>query len=165
MMELLRLYTETINMVKSKFTRGELSMMLDVSNSLYATPGTLACSIKANVEDAFDDMPGEYEKKWNIAKDVMLKKIDSLDGFELGALQIWACDFWHTGAYERGENPVSEYVKASVQIIPELQAVYQALESAAKMLLQSKDSFKSSLAAKSRAEIEKASGIVKRIVE
>lgn len=163
-MELLRLYTETINMVKSKFTKGELSMLLDVSNGLYATPGTLAWSLKAQVEDSFTDMPGEYEEKWGVSKHTMIDKLNALDGFEAGALQIWAVDFWHTGAYEDGEDPVGKYVKASVQVIPELQAAHQALESAAKMLLQSKDSFKSSLAAKSRAEIEKAAGIVKRVV-
>lgn len=164
-MELLRLYTETINMVKSKFTKGELSMMLDVSNGLYATPGTLAWSLKAQAEDSFKDIPGEYEEKWGIDKQAMLEKLNALDGFELGALQIWAVDFWHTGACEDGEDPVGKYVKVSVQIIPDLQSAYQALDSAAKMLLQSKDSFKSSLAAKSRAEIEKAAGIVKRVVE
>ena len=164
-MELLRLYTETINAVKGKFTKGELSMMLDVSNGLYATPTTLTRSLKANIEDSFDDMPDTYEEKWGIDKNTMLEKLNTLDGFEIGCLQIWAVDFWHTEAYEQGENPISTYLKESVQVIPALKNATQALDSATKMLLQSKDSFKSSLAAKSRAEIEKAANIIKRIIE
>lgn len=161
-MELNRLYAETINTLKGKFTKGELSMMLDVSNGTYLTAGTLAWSLKANIEDSFLLYPNTFEDKWTVDKEAFLKRLSGLDGFEVGCLQIWAADFWKTGAYQ-AENAIPTYLKYGAPVVPDVKDAIASLKKAVDLMEQSKDTFKSKRIAGARAEVETALKIIERL--
>src|SRR3990167_2846124 len=125
-MKLFRLFQETINIVKQKFTRGELSMILDVMNGTYINPHTLSRVLSANVENSFKLYPGQYEAKWQVKKDEILPKLESLNEFQASCLAIWAegeNDFWYGSETGAGKPDNEGYIKDASIITQQLQSV------------------------------------------
>lgn len=162
-MVLHRLYTETMNGLKRKFTNGELCMMIDVSNGMYLDSRSVTFSLKADIEDSFADMPGEYEQKWNIDKKELLEKLEKLDGWEISCLQIWARDFWEAWDYEQ-ENSILKYIKVAPTIMQDLAEISSCINKSVELQIKHKQAVKSKTAAIAREETEKARDIIKRIV-
>ena len=124
---LLRVYQESVNSARQKFTPGELSMMLDVMNSTYVDAISVGHGLTANIRDAFALDPGMYEEKWDI-KDpkAMVEKLNGLPPFHLSCLEIWANSYWYGDEFS--ETPdLKEYITGKVPVIAPLRAVSQTL--------------------------------------
>jgi hypothetical protein len=85
--------------LRGKFTRGELSMILDVLNGsmalmAYVQSGSIGQSIGLSLLDSFEIYPGMYEEKWGVDKKEMMGKIETLTQFQRACLEVWAAFFW-----------------------------------------------------------------------
>jgi len=86
------LYRRTLHEMRGKFTEGELSLLIDVSNGLWLTPGIAGQHTIAQTEDGCD--LDKLDKKWKIDKKILVEKLKSLPIFALACLEVWACGFW-----------------------------------------------------------------------
>ena len=86
-------YTNTLRELRGKFTRGELSMIIDILNGTVIMP-YFADSIWLEISDSFDLYPGVYEDKWSADKKTFIGKIEALTHFQRCCLEIWAKAFW-----------------------------------------------------------------------
>ena len=163
-MQLFRLYQETINIVKQKFTRDELSMMLDVMNGTYIDPHTISRVLIANVEDSFKLYPGQYEEKWQVKKEEMLPKLESLNEFQASCLAIWANDFWYGSETGAGELDLEAYIKDAPIITQQLSAISHHLQEAINLMEASKSAFKSAQIAEARESAKKAMEILGKLL-
>jgi hypothetical protein len=87
------LYRHTIvRELMSRFTRGELLLMLDVCNGLVLTPGMAGQHLLADVSDgiALDGLA----EKWEIDGPALLTKLQALSIFQAHCLEIWCRAFW-----------------------------------------------------------------------
>ena len=84
--------------LRGKFTRGELSMILDVLNghgmAMRMSPHTPGQHIGLSIHDSFEIYPGSYEEKWGVDKAHMLETLKECTVFQLAALEYWAAMFW-----------------------------------------------------------------------
>lgn len=84
--------------LRGQFTRGELSMILDVLNGhgslLAASAAMTGMHVALSIEDSFDLYPGTYEDKLSVDKTAMTGKLRALTVFQLAALEVWAAQFW-----------------------------------------------------------------------
>ena len=163
-MQLFRIFQETINIVKQKFTRSELSMMLDVINSTYIDPHTISRVLIANVDDSFRLYPGQYEEKWQVKKDEMLPKLESLNEFQASSLAIWASDFWYGSEKGAGEPDIETYIKDAPVITQQLSTISNHLQEAINLMEASKSAFKSAQIAEARESAQKAMEILEKLI-
>lgn len=84
--------------LRGKFTKGELSMIVDVLNghgmTMRMSPMTPGQHIGLSVSDSFELYPGAYEEKWGVDKAHMVEALSGLTSFQLAALEYWAAMFW-----------------------------------------------------------------------
>ena len=170
-MQLFRLYQETINLLKQKFTRGELCMIIDIMNGTYLDPHTLPRVMSANTEDSFDLYPGMYEEKWKVEKGVMLEKLKPLNDFQSSCLSIWANDFWYGSNLSpsgggKGEDvlDLDKYIKESPVITQQLQSAIVYIRDAIERMEASKGAFKSAQIAEARESAQKAKEILEKLI-
>ena len=170
-MQLFRLYQETINSIKQKFTRGELCMMIDILNGTYLDPYTIEICLIASVEDSFNLYEGMYEEKWGVKKDEMLEKLQTLNGFHLACLAIWANDFWYGSELSpsgggKGEDllDLDKYIKESPAITQQLQSATVYIRDAIERMELSKSAFKSAQIAEARESAQKAKEILEKLI-
>jgi hypothetical protein len=74
------------------FTKGELSLFIDIMNGTILSPELSGQIFKAQVEDSItlDHM----DRKWGVKADTLLQKLEDLSPSELMILEIWARAFW-----------------------------------------------------------------------
>lgn len=100
------LYTRTLYELKfnltNKFTREELSLIIDVFNATALTSGHAGQHIIASVEDGCD-LDG-LGKKWEIKKTELIEKLKLLPIFSLACIEIWANGFWYGGPGSEGRD-------------------------------------------------------------
>jgi len=130
-------------------------MILDVCNGLFLTPGILGQHLYVQVEDSFDDMPGEYEEKWGIEKQSMLDKINALDKCEIALIELWAVGFW---AINPGQ--VDDYLAGKLTLGSEFETQVQALRVISERLAATKGAFKSPVIAECRVGID---GVIEKL--
>lgn len=89
-----QLYRRTLHGLRGRFSRGELSLMIDVFNATALMPGILGQHLGIQCADgvALD----ELDEKWEIEKDPFLERIQALTLFEAACLELWATGFWAT---------------------------------------------------------------------
>lgn len=81
----------------------EMCMLFDVCNPGFAleratwenNPEMLAITIRANVEDSFRLYPGAYERKWDVNREEMLKKLWEMTPGELAKVADQVDAFWN----------------------------------------------------------------------
>ena len=88
----LPLYRRTLHEIRGKFTEGELSLLIDVSNGLCLTPGIAGQHTITQVADGCD--LDKLDEKWEIDKKTFVEKLESLPIFSLACLEVWATGFW-----------------------------------------------------------------------
>jgi hypothetical protein len=100
------LYRRTIQLLKGRFSRGELMLMIDVNNGLWLTPGHAGQHMDIQVADgiALDAL----DEKWEIDGRALNAKIGALTIFEAACLELWVNAFW---AQDDHAN-IEEYVAA-----------------------------------------------------
>lgn len=103
----IHLRTKTLDYLKSKFVENELKLLIDISNAtifsqyeLYVNNDVLIAEIKDSCK--FNEM----DKKWDIDKKILIKKIQKLSPAECYFLQEWASMFWNT----KDQN-LDDYIK------------------------------------------------------
>lgn len=163
-MQLFRIYQETMNLLKPQFSRGELSMMLDVMNSTYIDPHTLSRVLNANIEDSFQLYPGMFEEKCGIKKDEILEKLKSITEFQVSCLAIWANDFWYCSEKGEGGLDLDAYIRESPIITHQLEAIAAHIETAIDLMEKSKGAFKSAQIAEARESAQKAKEILEKLI-
>lgn len=87
------LYRRTLHDLKGRFTRGELSLMIDVFNATALMPGLAGQHLDANVADGID--LDRLDEKWKIDGAALNAKIAALTIFQAACLEIWANGFWY----------------------------------------------------------------------
>lgn len=93
------LYQFTVSELRGTFTRNELWMILDTMNGTqlayeYSLSGVAGGLLEIEVYDTFRLYPGVFEEKWDVDKDELLGKINSLSRFERCTVELWAIGFW-----------------------------------------------------------------------
>jgi hypothetical protein len=108
------LYAQGLSEMRGMFSRGELSMILDVLNDhgtlmAYGSPGGLAGQhITLSISDSFRLHPGSYEDKWGISDaDGFVRRLVGLGRWHLVCLEMWAARFWQ-GDYN-ADNAVTTH--------------------------------------------------------
>lgn len=88
-----KLYQRTLHGMKGRFSKSELSLMLDVMNATMLTPQSAGYHLAANVADgiALDGL----DEKWEIDGKTLNEKLAALPPFEAACLEIWANGFWY----------------------------------------------------------------------
>jgi hypothetical protein len=101
-----QLYKITLHVLKGRFVRGELMLMIDVNNGLILTAGMAGQHLDAQVSDgiALDHL----DEKWEIDGDALNKKIAALTIFESACLELWIQAFWQ----QPDHSAIEEYVQA-----------------------------------------------------
>ena len=88
----------TIVELKTKFTAGELSALIDVHNSHMLSP--YMCGprhLALMIEDSeLDALPA----KWGYETQAFVEKLNGLSDFDGFALSVWASAFWTAGHYK-----------------------------------------------------------------
>ena len=86
------LYRRTMGSLRGRFTRGELSLILDISNGLSLTAGIAGQHLGLQVADgiALDAL----DTKWGVDAHTLLGKIAGLTVFEAACLEIWGRAYW-----------------------------------------------------------------------
>ena len=90
-----QLYKRTLHYLKSKFSRGELMLMIDTFNATALTGEIAGQHLELSVFDAIN-LDG-LDQKWEIDKDEFLHKIKALSFLDCACLEIWANGFWYGG--------------------------------------------------------------------
>jgi hypothetical protein len=164
MLNLVRLFHETVIHVRFVFTSGELSMILDIYKDAYPDAASIGsgAGLVQSVEDSFSVYPGTYEAKWGVEKDPMLKKIGALDEWQAACLAIWASDFWESHIYTQ-PNGLKEYVTGKTDISGRIKSALTDLQSAVDLQEKTKGAFKSALVAEARTKTEAAFAIFKTL--
>jgi len=100
-----QLFLATIAEIKGIFSKGELSLIIDVMNGVSITPQIMGRHVLANVSDAMalDD----HHKKWDVEKTTMTNKLSECTIFQKATLEIWAVGFWE-GAWNKGYSRTEE---------------------------------------------------------
>jgi hypothetical protein len=78
--------------LKGRFTAGELSLILDVSNGLMLTPEIAGQQIVPSVVDSM--MLDGTDKKWEVNQQSFSEKLVDLTLGQAAVLEIWAAAFW-----------------------------------------------------------------------
>lgn len=87
--------------LQDKFTAGELSLLADICNGTMFTGGMLPLGLLADAEDA----EALYYKKWNVARDVLLKKLRDLTVCQEATLVDAIERFWGAAVHVPNMNP------------------------------------------------------------
>jgi len=99
------LYARTLHDLKGKFSRGELMLILDVTNGLALNPGLAGQHLLVQVSDGIE-LDG-LDKKWKVTKKNVTSNLQSLNTFQIACLEIWAGAFWE----KEDHGNIEEYVK------------------------------------------------------
>lgn len=153
-MQIITVITQSMDMARRKFTRGEQSMLIDIFNGTALTPGILGQHLIASVEDSFNLYPGQYEEKWSVNQKEMIDKITSLDPVNAIFLELWAVGFWAVNTSEAGQ--MEEYLSGKLNLAVRIEDIIQQLQAVCDRLAQTKGAFKSAPVAEARASTEKA---------
>jgi hypothetical protein len=150
MQQIIDCISQAADIARRKFTAGEQSMLLDIFNGTFLTPGILGQHIIAQVEDSFRLYPGEYESKWSVDKTAMLEKINALDQCDSALMELWAVGFWQI-------NPeaVDDYLAGKLTLGSAYTAQLAALDFISDRLEKTKGSFKSGEIANCRTELDR----------
>lgn len=159
-MQIITVITQAMDMARRKFTRGEQSMLIDIFNGTALTPGILGQHLIADVEDSFDDMPGEYEEKWGVNRQEMVDKINALSPLDAIFLELWANSFWHLDKPEA----LSGYLAGTLNLNTHMQGIIARLDTAEDLLERTKNAFKSGQVAEAREIIKEAREIILGII-
>ena len=100
------LYKRALHEIKGKFSVSELMFVVDVHDGNAMTPGNFGQAVYGSCVDGID-LYG-LDVKWEIARDNLIRKIESLTSFQAAALEMWANAFWAKEAGD-GQN-IAEYV-------------------------------------------------------
>jgi hypothetical protein len=92
------LFNRTIQEMTGKFTKNELSFILDLSNGSIPTAQILGQSLGRSVLDAAQ--MEKLDKKWEVDASQLAKKISKLSAFQAACLELWAYSFWSGGNRE-----------------------------------------------------------------
>lgn len=95
------LYRRTLHELRGKFTRGELSLMIDVFNATALLPEIAGQHLAASVADGID--LDHLDEKWEIDGAELNRKISGLTIFESASLELWANGFWYR---QKAEEPL-----------------------------------------------------------
>ncbi len=108
------MYQAALAEIRGVFSKGELSMILDVMNGhagimIYGQAGLAGQHIGLNVADSFHLYPGTYEDAWGIEDPVSFQaRLAALPRFQSAALEIWAAAFWEK---HHDDVPLEDYLK------------------------------------------------------
>ena len=95
------LYRRTLHDMRGVFSRGELSLMIDVFNATALMPGLAGQHLDAQVADGIE--LDRLDEKWEIDGTALNNKIAALPIFARACLEIWANGFWYR---EKTEEPL-----------------------------------------------------------
>jgi hypothetical protein len=86
------LYRRTLAELKGRFVRGELCLMIDVSNGLFLTSSIAGEHLEIQCVDgmALDGL----DEKWEIDRAEFTGKLTSLTLWQSAVLEVWARSFW-----------------------------------------------------------------------
>lgn len=149
MQQIIDCLSQAMDMTRRKFTAGEQSMLLDIFNGTFLTPGILGQHITAQVEDSFRLYPGEYEGKWGVDKTAMLEKINALDKYDSALVELWAVGFWQINPGE-----IDKYITGKLSLGSECAAQIATLSDISARLEKTKSAFKSAAVAECRTDLE-----------
>lgn len=104
-----QMYKATIHKAKEMFSRDELMLIIDVHNGYALTPGMISefwWHIAEGIK--YDNLA----EKWNINKDEIIKKAQSLSVPESFILTVWANGFWYSKKSQdaKPNNDIEAYV-------------------------------------------------------
>ena len=103
------MYQRSMVALKGMFSKGELSLIIDVMNGTMLSPAMPGESLRGNVPDgiALDWL----DEKWGIDGQALVEKIKNLGLAECSTLELWANGFWY------GENAGENIEKYLEQLI------------------------------------------------
>jgi hypothetical protein len=105
------LFNRTIQEMNGKFTKNELSFILDLSNGSIPTAQILGQTLGRSVLDAAQ--MEKLDKKWEVDASQLAKKIKKLTAFQAACLELWAYGFWSGGnrEYEISKKNIDDKIE------------------------------------------------------
>lgn len=99
------LYIGTLAELRGRFSRGELSMMIDAMNgcmTLFTAGGVGLAGqrLLLSIYDSFRLYPGQYEEKWSVEADELNGKLQACTRFQVVCLELWSAGFWEREDYQ-----------------------------------------------------------------
>jgi len=151
MQQIIDCISQAADIARRKFTAGEQSMLLDIFNGTFLTPGILGQHIVAQVEDSFRLYPGEYEQNCGVDKSAMLEKISALDRYDSALIELWSVGFWQISP-----GAVDDYIAGKLTLGRAYSAQLATLADISSRLEKTKGSFKSATLAQCRTDLDQA---------
>ena len=102
------LYRRALAEIRGRFSTGELSLIVDVSNASLLTPGMAGQHLIPQVEDGIS-LDG-LDRKWGVDGAPFLARLRELTSFQAAALEVWGRAFWEGQPEKRGA--LEKYVQA-----------------------------------------------------
>jgi hypothetical protein len=87
------LYKKTMHDLKGQFTKGELSLIIDVFNAKDLMPQRSGQHIVSSVTDGIE--LDHLDGKWDIDGQLLIGKLSALTIFQASCMEVWANGFWY----------------------------------------------------------------------
>jgi hypothetical protein len=162
-MQIITVITQTMDMARRNFSRGEQMMLIDIFNGTILTPGILGQHIIAQVEDSFALYSGMYEEKWGVDRKEMEEKIRALDILTATWLELWAVGFWALNDADRS-GMLESYVAGKINLAEHLTDILARLHTVSETLLKSRSVFKSATIADARHVVEETATMIQNLI-
>jgi len=101
------LYKRALAELRGRFSAGELSIIVDVSNASMLMPAMAGQHLIPQVEDGIS--LDELDFKWGVDGAPFLARLRELTSFQTAALEVWGRAFWE-GKYEK-KGALEKYVQ------------------------------------------------------
>ena len=102
------LYNRALHEIREHFSDEELSFLVEAFKETKLSPQLAGQQFKIFCDDAMTFR--NLDDKWQIKRDVFLKKIEDITSFQMACLEIWAKKFWFA-KWKKGDKSLREYVK------------------------------------------------------
>jgi hypothetical protein len=102
------LYNRALHEIKGHFSDEELSFLVEALKETKLSPQLAGQQFKIFCDDAMTFR--NLDDKWQIKRNVFLKKIEDITSFQMACLEIWAKKFWFA-KWKKGDKNLREYVK------------------------------------------------------
>jgi hypothetical protein len=102
------LHNRALHEIKGHFSDEELSFLVEAFKETKLSPQLAGQQFKIFCDDAMTFR--NLDDKWQIKRDVFLKKIEDITSFQMACLEIWAKKFWFS-KWKKGDKNLREYVK------------------------------------------------------
>jgi hypothetical protein len=102
------LYNRALHEIREHFSDAELSFLVEAFKETKLSPQLAGQQFKIFCDDAMTFK--KLDEKWQIKRDVFLKKMEETTSFQMACLEIWAKKFWFA-KWKKGDKSLKEYVK------------------------------------------------------